>query len=126
MSHKIGDQRKNKRFVSKGSLQSEVIVSDDYPELAGQNIACESINISAEGIQILMKDHAPVGTVLDLWVSIPKSKKSTFHLKAKICWIKLTKDELSYRAGLDVTESDASDLKDWYNLGFPEKKDSSG
>ncbi|MCK4707011.1 MAG: PilZ domain-containing protein [Gammaproteobacteria bacterium] len=123
MSHKIGDQRKNKRFTSKGNLQSEVIVSDDYPELAGQNIACESINISADGIQILTKDHVPVGTVLDLWVSIPKSKQSTFHLKARICWIKLTKDESSYRAGLDVTESDSNDLHDWYELGFPEKKD---
>lgn len=122
MSQKIGDQRRNKRFTSKGNLQSEVVVSEDCPELAGKNVACESINISADGIQILMKDHLPLGTVLDLWVSIPKSKQSTFHLKAKVCWIKLTKDELSYRAGLDVSDSDSNDLRDWYSLGFPEKK----
>jgi len=122
MSQKIGDQRKNKRFTSKGNLQSEVIVSDDCPELAGQNIPCESINISAEGIQISLKDHVPVGTKLDVWVSIPKSKKKTFHLIASVCWIKLTKDESGYRSGLEVTESDIKDLESWYSLGFPEKK----
>lgn len=122
MSQKIGDQRKNKRFTSEGSLQSEVIVSEDCPELAGQNIPCESINISAEGIQISLKDHVPVGTKLDLWVSIPKSKQKTFHLIASVCWIKLTKDESGYRSGLDVMESDINDLKNWYSLGFPEKK----
>lgn len=122
MSQKIGDQRKNKRFTSEGSLQSEVIVSEDCPELAGQNIPCESINISAEGIQISLKDHVPVGTKLDLWVSIPKSKQKTFHLIASVCWIKLTKDESGYRSGLDVMESDINDLQNWYSLGFPEKK----
>lgn len=122
MSLKIGEQRKNKRFTAKASLQAEIILSRDYPELDGQNIACESINISADGIQILLKEHAPVGTELDLWISIPKSKHKTFHLKATICWIKLTKDESFYRAGLDVTASDQKDLNKWYSLGFPEKK----
>jgi len=122
MSQKIGDQRKNKRFTSNGNLQSEVIVSEDCPELSGQNIACESVNISAEGIQISLKDHVPVDTKLDLWVSIPKSKQKTFHLIASVCWIKLTKDETAYRAGLEVTESDIKDLEAWYSLGFPEKK----
>jgi len=122
MSQKIGDQRKNKRFTSQGNLQSEVIVSEDCPELAGQNIPCESINISAEGIQISLKDHVPVGTKLDLWVSIPKSKHKTFHLIASVCWIKLTKDEKGYRSGLEVTESDKNDLEKWYSLGFPERK----
>ncbi|MCK5335161.1 MAG: PilZ domain-containing protein [Gammaproteobacteria bacterium] len=122
MPHKMGEQRKNKRFTSKGNLQTEIIVSEDYPELSGQNIACESINISADGIQVILKNHAPVGTELDIWVSIPKSKQKTFHLIAKICWIKPNKDETAFRAGLDVTASDKRDLDTWYELGFPEKK----
>lgn len=122
MSQKIGDQRKSKRFISKGNLQAEVIVSDDYPELAGQNIACESVNISADGIQISLKDHVPVGTKLDLWVSIPKSTQKTFHLVASVCWIKHTRDESAYRSGLEVSETDRNDLEKWYSLGFPEKK----
>lgn len=122
MSQKIGDQRKTKRFVSRGNLQSEVIVSEEYPELAGQNIACESVNISADGIQVLLKDHVPVTTVLDLWISIPKSKQQTFHLVARVCWIKLTRDEKAYRAGLEVSETAKADLEKWYSLGFPEKK----
>lgn len=121
MSQKIGDQRKSKRFTSRGNLQSEVIVADDYPELAGQNIPCESVNISADGIQVVLKDHLPVGTTLDLWVSIPKSKLKTFHLVATLCWIKPTRDEKAYRAGLEVSETDQADLEKWYSLGFPEK-----
>jgi PilZ domain len=122
MPRSMGDQRKNKRFVSKGNLQTEVVVSEDCPELAGKNIACESINVSADGIQVLLKDHAPVGTELDIWVSIPKSKQRTFHLTAAICWIKRNKDETAFRAGLDITSSDKKDLEAWYQLGFPEKK----
>lgn len=121
MSQKMGEQRENKRFTANGTLQAEVIVSDDYPELAGKNIACESVNLSADGIQILLKEHVPLGTVLDLWVSIPKSKHKTFHLEAKICWIRLTKDEAAFQAGLDVSISDKKDLDIWYSLGFPEK-----
>lgn len=122
MSQKIGDQRKNKRFVSRSNLQSEIIVSDDYPELAGQNIACESVNISADGLQVILKDHVPIGTTLDLWVSIPKSKQQAFHLVAQLCWIKPTRDESAYRGGLELSETDQADLEKWYSLGFPEKK----
>jgi len=121
MLHKIGDQRKGKRYISKGNLQSEVIVSEDCPELAGQNIACESVNISADGIQIVLKEHVPVEAVLDLWISIPKSKQKSFHLTARVCWIKLTNDESLYRAGLDISVSDKHDLENWYQLGFPDQ-----
>jgi len=121
MLHKMGEQRKNKRFTSKGNLQAEIVVSDDYPELSGQNISCESINVSAEGIQVVLKDHAPVGVVLDIWISVPKSKQKTFHLSAQICWIKRTKDETAFRAGLDISASSQQDLDIWYGLGFPEK-----
>lgn len=122
MPSTMGDQRKNKRFTSKGNLQTEIIISEDYPELAGKNIACESINVSANGIQVLLNEHAPVGTELDIWVSIPKSKQKTFHLTAAIRWIKPNKDETAFRAGLDVSSSDKNDLDTWYELGFPEKK----
>lgn len=118
----MGDQRKNKRFTSKGNLQTEIIVAEGYPELSGQNIACESINVSADGIQVILKEHAPLGSVLDIWVAIPKSKQKAFHLTAKICWIKRTKDETGFKAGLDISVSDKSDLDIWYLLGFPEKK----
>lgn len=118
----MGDQRKSKRFTSKGNLQAEIIVSEGYPELNGKNIACESINISADGIQVLLKDHAPVDTELDIWISIPKSKQKTFHLTATICWIKPNKEETAFQAGLDVTLSAKNDLDTWYQLGFPENK----
>ncbi|MDH5424850.1 MAG: PilZ domain-containing protein [Gammaproteobacteria bacterium] len=121
MSHKMGEQRKNKRFSSQGNLQAEVVSCESYPELTGKNISCESINISADGIQVILKEHAPVGAVLDVWVSVPKSKKKTYHLVATICWIKRTKDETAYRAGLDVSSSDKKDLEIWFGLGFPEK-----
>lgn len=121
MSHKMGEQRKNKRFSSQGNLQTEVVSCERHPELTGKNISCESINISADGIQVVLTEHAPIGAVLDMWVSVPKSKQKTYHLVAKICWIKRTKDETAYRAGLDITVSDKNDLDTWFGLGFPEK-----
>lgn len=118
MLQKMGEQRKSKRLWSKGNLQSEVIVSVDYPELTGKNIACESVNISTQGIQVLLKQHVPVDTELDLWVSVSQSQEKSFHLRAKVCWIKLTQDELNYHAGLDISNSDKKDLQRWAKLGL--------
>ncbi|MDH5516468.1 MAG: PilZ domain-containing protein [Gammaproteobacteria bacterium] len=118
MIQKMGEQRKSKRFSSQGNLQSEIIVSVDYPELAGKNIACESVNISAQGIQIILKQHVPVDTVLDLWISVDKNQQKSFHLQAKVCWIKRTQDELNYQAGLDISVTDNKELQQWAALGL--------
>jgi len=118
MLQKMGEQRKSKRRWSKSNLQSEVIVSADYPELTGKNIAGMSVNISTQGIQALLKQHVPVNTELDLWISVSQRQDNSFHLWAKVCWIKLTQDELNYQAGLDISNSDKEDLQRWAELGL--------
>ena len=120
MTQSMGDQRKAKRFLLDGKLQAEVVVSDHAPDLAGMNIACESVNVSPEGMSVVLKEHIPSGTELDIWISVPKAKQQSYHLVAEVCWIKLSRDEQSYRAGLDISKTDAGDLACWRGLGFPE------
>lgn len=117
---KIGDQRQSTRFiVSSNNLQAEVIDSGDYPELTGINLAGNALNISPEGIQLALKHHIPVGSMLDIWVVLPKdSNEQTFHLTGQIRWIRLTESERSYISGIKLKPVGYTDIDQWQNLDF--------
>ena len=118
MSLHIGDQRHDPRFVKRSSLQAEVLLSIDQPELTGMNIPCRSLNISREGIQVVLMQYVPVGVVLDLWIALLDSEPKTYHLTGEIRWIKPNEKEDAYLSGLHLQNGHPNDLDNWQHTTF--------
>lgn len=92
-------------------------VQSSYPENGREGssklLICNSVDVSANGIQAHIDESLPLGAIYQLCVEIAEPAERLF-LAAQVKWIREAGDEQGgYHVGLMIFESDDTDIEGW-------------
>jgi|SRR5690554_121974 len=86
--------------------------SENGRESTDKLLICNSIDISANGIQAYIDESLPLGAIYQLCVEIAEPAERLF-LVAQVKWIKEAESGQGYLVGLMIFESDDTDIEGW-------------
>ena len=82
----------------------------------GVLVTCETLNVSRDGLQVLLAREVTVGAILQIGVDLPDSRE-TLYLAGEIRWCLQTGDEkLPWAVGFRILSSVNSDIDRWVDL----------
>ena len=94
------------------------LFSADYDESSpAKIIICNTLDISANGLQLVIDSEVPVGSVLQLGVDLNQPKQR-IHMVGEVRWCRrqLKADGDSYLLGFELYESEGTDIEIWKRL----------
>ena len=90
----------------------EVIASDSSS--AGSVIMCNSLDLSANGLQVIVDEEISLGTILRLCIDLKDA--DPIYLVAEVKWKRPDEPTGGYRIGFLLFESDDTDILRWKQL----------
>lgn len=112
------DQRSNPR----AKRSEDVFLEIEQKSSAGGSmkyvLACESIDISADGMQLYVNGYLETQRILTLCVRLLESGES-FMLQAEVRWCRHMIDAGWYFVGLTLLEADDTDIDLWREYVSP-------
>lgn len=104
--------------------RSEIRVSEEttfFVEIHSQNddesndtkvIVCNSLDISANGIQLQMDTEVPTGSILRICADLKPGQKE-LYLVGEVRWIE--KEDDHYNIGFELYDAENTDISGWKN-----------
>lgn len=90
------------------------ICSESIDKSSPENIIiCNSMDISANGIQVQMDEKVAIGSVLRLLADVPYKDKA-LHLIGEVKWIVEKNDQ--YNIGFELYDAENTDIIGWKSL----------
>jgi len=86
------DKRMHPRMDIDDRLFSQVVLSEDKPDMVGSTISCTAVNLSVGGIQFRTNAPVPTGSLLDLWVDV-SPRPGRFFLAGEVRWSRPTGED---------------------------------
>ena len=86
--------------------------ANNLGEGSSRLLICNSVDVSANGIQAQIDEPLPVGAIYQLCIEIAEPAERLF-LAAQVKWIRKTDDGQAYHVGLMIFESDDTDIEGW-------------
>ncbi len=105
-------QRIEARLEKETTIFIEVLASDR--QSAGTVIMCNSLDLSANGLQVVVDDHIVAGSIFRLCIDLKDA--DPIFLVAEVVWQRPDPDSDAYRIGFLLFESDDTDIARWKNL----------
>ena len=107
------NERVNERAEPRLQLQETIFIEvlSSTGDKDGRVIMCNSINLSANGFQVVMDNELPVDSILRLCIDLPK--KNPMFLVAEVKWKRPDPDSNGFLHGFLLFESDESDIAEW-------------
>jgi len=111
---KYEERRGSKRRQSREALNLKIVFSSENPGLLGRTISGSTVDISATGLRIEMKQKIKLDSVLDVWVTLKDNHKKYF-LTGNVRWCSEESASGVYQIGVVLRErSDTvTDLDGW-------------
>ncbi|VAW58626.1 hypothetical protein MNBD_GAMMA11-895 [hydrothermal vent metagenome] len=108
------ERRGAKRQLTKEALNLKIVFSSENPGLLGRTINGSTVDISATGLRIEMKQKIKMDSVLDVWVTLKDNHKKYF-LTGNVRWCSEENEDGLYQIGVVLRErSDTvTDLNSW-------------
>jgi len=103
-------QRSETRVIRETTFYVEIYSGEAGDIDRTKVIICNSLDISAGGIQLQMDRALPVGSILRLCADIERSE-NVLYLVGEVKWIKAQDD--IYNLGFELYDAEDSDLGDW-------------
>jgi hypothetical protein len=75
-------------------------------------LICNSVDLSANGIQARIDEKLPIGAIYQLGVEIHATNER-LHLVGEIKWLRDAEDGEGYAVGVAFFESDDTDIERW-------------
>ncbi|PIE43348.1 MAG: hypothetical protein CSA50_05580 [Gammaproteobacteria bacterium] len=108
-----GDKRVETRLAALVRVYVEIVSGDPENGLPNEIVACETLDLSANGIQVIMPVELPVGALLPIVVEIGSQK---FELVVETKWSGCMPDkgaDTVWSTGFFLVDSDGSDAIRW-------------
>ena len=112
MAGSSAEKRRETRQKSAERLFVQIVKSDDQ-DLVGTTISCEAIDVSANGLRILLDWLIPAGCQLDLWVD-NSAGPGKFFLSSEVRWARVSAG--GCEAGVELYDGAATDIAEWRQL----------
>ncbi len=111
---KFEERRGAKRHQAQEALNLKIVFSSENPGLLGRTISGSTVDISASGLRIEMKQKIKMDSVLDVWVTLKDNHKKYF-LTGNVRWCSEANADGIYQIGVVLRErSDTvTDLDGW-------------
>jgi len=108
----VDEHRVETRIEVEETVFIEVLASTGNSP--GNVIMCNSLDLSANGIQVVVDDEISAGSILRLCLDL-KNQEPIF-LVGEIMWKRPDPDSAGYRLGFLLFESDGTDIQRWKEL----------
>jgi len=106
------EDRMDNRLESQVTIFVEILASDSNN--AGKVLICNSLDLSANGLQIVVDDEMPAGSIFRLCIDLKDSEP--IFLVAEVKWQRPDPETDAFRIGFSLFESDDTDIKRWKEL----------
>jgi hypothetical protein len=90
----------------------EVIASDSTS--AGSVIMCNSLDLSANGLQVIVDEEISINSILRICIDLKDA--DPIFLVGEVKWKRPDAETGAYRIGFLLFESDDTDIKRWKDL----------
>lgn len=113
MSHQ--DNRQEYRLPSRETILIELTSSFENNQPTSEIVICNSVDISANGLQLAIDQPLETGLILNIaiqWKGIPKP----INLVTEVKWMFQVEHDGQWMTGLELLESDDSNLQLWKSL----------
>lgn len=120
-----GEQRQEWRQESEDTVYVELVSKGQDDEAQSCIMICQVLDMSANGLKVIMDKAPPLNAILRLCIQIAKTDTRLF-LSAQVMWVKdNTTDErieptalqdLNCQVGFSLYECDETDIQVWKNL----------
>ena len=109
-------QDQNNRAETRLDLEEtifiEIIASDSRSE--GSVIMCNSLDLSANGLQVILDEEISLGSILRLCIDLPTT--DPIFLVGEVKWIRPDEAAGAYRIGFELFESEDTDIQRWKEM----------
>jgi hypothetical protein len=110
------DNRKHHRLP----IVSTTFVELESPELgeadSGKLATCKSLDISRDGLQVLLEEEITVGALLQLGVELP-NVSDPLYLVGEVRWCRTNLEmDGTWLAGFQLMNANDSDINHWVDL----------
>ena len=82
---------------------------------AHSTLYCTTVDISAAGLQLKLKQALETGERIDIVIHVPGHKDS-FHLRGETRWNASVKSDKSFLLGIEIEGEDSRDISAWRKL----------
>jgi hypothetical protein len=109
---KTDEQRSESRINQAATIFVEIFSSDEDDSASPQVIICNSIDISANGLQIQMDQDVAVGSILRLCVDMNSDEKE-IYLVGEAKWV--VPCDKRFNIGFELYDAENTDILGWKN-----------
>lgn len=106
------EHRVETRLDLEATIFIEVLASDRHS--GGEVIMCNSLDLSANGLQVVVDEDIPAGSILRLCVDLKDA--DPIFLVGEVKWKRPDAEADAFRLGFLLFEADDSDIQQWKAL----------
>ncbi|MCZ6503719.1 MAG: PilZ domain-containing protein [Gammaproteobacteria bacterium] len=106
------EDRVESRLGLEATIFVEILASDSHN--AGNVLMCNSLDLSEHGLQVVVDDEMPAGSIFRLCIDLKDSEP--IFLVAEVKWQRPDPDADAFRIGFLLFESDDTDIQRWREL----------
>jgi hypothetical protein len=106
------ENRIDTRVDLEATIFLELLASDKHSP--GTIVMCNSLDLSANGLQIVVDDEITAGSIFRLCIDLKDAEP--IFLVAEVEWQRPDPDSEAYRIGFLLFESDDTDIDRWHQL----------
>jgi hypothetical protein len=104
--------RLDTRLELEATIFVEILASDNNN--AGNVLMCNSLDLSANGLQVVVVDEMPAGSIFRLCIDLKDAEP--IFLVAEVKWQRPDPEAEAFRIGFSLFESDDTDIQRWKDL----------
>ncbi len=106
------ERREEARLNRSGILYVETVSSFPGSTEEPVIVACETVDFSANGIQVAMDSSLTSGAIHRMSLELPSSSER-FQLTGEVRWVREAADTGGYTAGIRLFNSEGTEIIDW-------------
>lgn len=107
------ERRTETRLYQQTTIFIEVCSANFDDKKPAQVIICNSVDISANGIQVQMDEHVAMGTILRLCAEFT-SGKEPMYLVGEVKWV--GEQDEGFNIGFELLDAEGTDIIEWKNI----------
>lgn len=107
------ERRTETRLYQQTTIFIEVCSANFDNDEPAQVIICNSVDISANGIQVQMDESVAMGAILRLCAEFA-SGKDPIYLVGEVKWV--SKQQQGFNIGFELFDAEGTDIIEWKNI----------